>query len=100
MADRLYPDICVIGAGTGGLSVATAAAALGLPVVLIERGRIGGGRHHGALPSKALLAAARYAHMLDDAERFGGKMQRARIEFLDAHARVENVVRGVAPIVS
>ena len=42
MAERLKTDICVIGAGSGGLSVAAAAAAFGVPVVLIERGKLGG----------------------------------------------------------
>ena len=34
MSETLKPDICVIGAGSGGLSVAAAAAALGVPVTL------------------------------------------------------------------
>src|SRR5260370_32710580 len=42
MAERLQPDICVIGAGSGGLSVAAAAAAFGVSVVLIERAKMGG----------------------------------------------------------
>ncbi len=39
---ELKPDICVIGAGAGGLAAAAAAAAMGVPVVLIEKGRMGG----------------------------------------------------------
>jgi pyruvate/2-oxoglutarate dehydrogenase complex dihydrolipoamide dehydrogenase (E3) component len=35
-------DICVIGAGSGGLSVAAGAAQLGVPTVLVERGAMGG----------------------------------------------------------
>jgi pyruvate/2-oxoglutarate dehydrogenase complex dihydrolipoamide dehydrogenase (E3) component len=42
MPDILEPDICVIGAGSGGLSVAAAAAAFGVPLVLIEKGKMGG----------------------------------------------------------
>ena len=57
--DELRPDLCVIGAGAGGLSVAAAAAAFGVPVVLIEKGRMGGDcLNYGCVPSKALLAAA------------------------------------------
>jgi pyruvate/2-oxoglutarate dehydrogenase complex dihydrolipoamide dehydrogenase (E3) component len=98
MAERLTPDICVIGAGSGGLSVAAAAAAFGVPVVLIERGKMGGDcLNYGCVPSKALLAAAKRAHALDGAERYGVKMQRAKIEFLDAHAHVEGVIRAIAP---
>lgn len=36
-AQLLTPDLCVIGAGSGGLSVAAAAAQLGVDVVLIEK---------------------------------------------------------------
>ena len=55
----LTPDICVIGAGSGGLSVAAAAAAFGVQVVLVEKGRMGGDcLNYGCVPSKALIAAA------------------------------------------
>ena len=63
-AERLTPDICVIGAGAAGLSVAAAAAAFGVSTVLIERHELGGEcLHDGCIPSKALLAAGkRVAH--------------------------------------
>ena len=35
--ETLRPDICVIGGGSGGLSVAAAAAAFGVPVVPLVR---------------------------------------------------------------
>src|SRR2546425_625870 len=38
MAERLQPDICVIGAGSGGLSVAAAAAAFGVSAVVVGDG--------------------------------------------------------------
>ena len=37
MSKELTPDLCVIGAGAGGLAAASGAAARGVPVVLIER---------------------------------------------------------------
>ena len=62
MAELLTPDICVIGAGSGGLSVAAAAAAFGVPVVLIEKGGMGGDcLNTGCVPSKALIAAGKRA---------------------------------------
>ena len=62
MEEVLKPDLCVIGAGSGGLSVAAAAAQLGVPVVLIEKGRMGGDcLNYGCVPSKALLAAGKRA---------------------------------------
>lgn len=36
------PDLCVIGAGSGGLSVAAGAAQMGASVVLIEGAEMGG----------------------------------------------------------
>ena len=62
MEEVLKPDLCVIGAGSGGLSVAAAAAQVGVPVVLIEKGRMGGDcLNYGCVPSKALLAAGKRA---------------------------------------
>jgi len=53
-------DICVIGAGSGGLSVASGAVQLGMTVTLIEKGDMGGDcLNTGCIPSKALLYAAK-----------------------------------------
>ena len=53
-------DLCVIGAGAGGLSVAAGAVQMGARVALIEAGRMGGDcLNTGCVPSKALLAAAK-----------------------------------------
>ena len=62
---ELRVDLCVIGAGSGGLSVAAAAAQLGVSVVLIEKHKMGGDcLNYGCVPSKALIAAARRAHLM------------------------------------
>ena len=72
VAETLTPDICVIGAGSGGLSVAAAAAAFGVPVVLIEKGKMGGDcLNYGCVPSKALLAAAKHAAQTRRTTPFG-----------------------------
>ena len=61
-------DICVIGAGSGGLTVAAAAARFGRDVVLIEREKMGGDcLNYGCVPSKALIAAARRAQTMREA---------------------------------
>lgn len=58
----LKPDLCVVGAGSGGLSVAAAAAMMGVPVVLVEKGAMGGDcLNTGCVPSKALIAAGQRA---------------------------------------
>ena len=64
-AEEITADLCVIGAGSGGLSVAAAAAAFGQKVVLIEKHKMGGDcLNYGCVPSKALLAAARRAEAM------------------------------------
>ena len=61
----LKPDICVIGGGSAGLSVAAAAAAFGVPVVLVENNKMGGDcLNSGCVPSKALLSAAKHAQTM------------------------------------
>lgn len=98
MADVLTPDICVIGAGSGGLSVAAAAAAFGVPVVLIEKGKMGGDcLNYGCVPSKALLAAAKQAAGSRHETPFGLKAHRTEIDFAKVHAHVHNVIAAIAP---
>src|SRR5260370_9819006 len=86
MAERLQPDICVIGAGSGGLSVAAAAAAFGVSVVLIEKDKMGGEcLNTGCVPSKALIAAGKRAHALADARAFGVSAGPADRDFTQRH---------------
>ena len=90
VTDKIRADLCVIGAGSGGLSIAAGAVQMGASVILIEQSRMGGEcLNTGCVPSKALLAAAgrgdgfaaAYDHMRrviaaiephDSAERFRG----------------------------
>ncbi|MCH8997423.1 MAG: FAD-dependent oxidoreductase, partial [Proteobacteria bacterium] len=59
MTKIINADICVIGAGSAGLSIAAGASQMGARTVLVERGRMGGDcLNYGCVPSKALLAAA------------------------------------------
>jgi pyruvate/2-oxoglutarate dehydrogenase complex dihydrolipoamide dehydrogenase (E3) component len=95
---EMRPDICVIGAGAGGLAAAAAAAAMGVPVVLIEKGRMGGqSLHGGSVPSKALLTAARHADALRNGPRFGIKSVRSGIDFAAINAHVRRTIETVSP---
>ena len=59
---RLY-SAAIIGAGSGGLTVAVGLAGMGHEVVLVEAGAIGGDcTNVGCIPSKVLLHAARTGH--------------------------------------
>ncbi|MBX9775265.1 MAG: FAD-dependent oxidoreductase [Xanthobacteraceae bacterium] len=98
MAEVITPDICVIGAGSGGLSVAAAAAAFGVPVVLIEQGRMGGEcLNSGCVPSKALIAAARRVHGATGLDAFGITTSPPQIDFARVHEHVHRVIAAIAP---
>ncbi len=98
MATVLTPDICVIGAGSGGLSVAAAVAAFGVPVVLIEKGKMGGDcLNYGCVPSKALLAAAKHAVASRKLSPFGLRASAPEIDFAKVRAHVRGVIAAVAP---
>ncbi|MDN2568382.1 FAD-dependent oxidoreductase [Aquibium sp. A9E412] len=98
MTTLLKPDICVIGAGSGGLSVAAAAAAFGVSVVLIERGRMGGDcLNYGCVPSKAMLAAARHASAIADSGAFGVSAAEPQVDFRKVMRHVHAVIAAIAP---
>jgi pyruvate/2-oxoglutarate dehydrogenase complex dihydrolipoamide dehydrogenase (E3) component len=98
MSKELTPDLCVIGAGSGGLSVAAAAAAMGVSVVLIEKGEMGGEcLNAGCVPSKALLAAAHAAHRMRTARRLGVTAENVNVDFSAVMAHVRASVAAIAP---
>jgi pyruvate/2-oxoglutarate dehydrogenase complex dihydrolipoamide dehydrogenase (E3) component len=98
MAEQLTPDLCVIGAGAAGLSVAAAAAGLGLPVVLIEKGRMGGEcLNTGCVPSKAMIATGNRANVLRTSAPFGIKEQKPEIVFHEVNDHIHRVIDAIAP---
>lgn len=97
MAETLTPDICVIGAGSAGLSVAAAAGAFGVPTVLIESHKMGGDcLHTGCVPSKALLASARRAASMRDSNAFGVTAH-VSVDFGKVHEHVRRTIEAIAP---
>ncbi len=98
MVRQLSPDICVIGAGSGGLSVAAAAAAFGVDVVLVEHGEMGGDcLNYGCVPSKALIAAAKRAHAMRTAAPFGMTPVEPVVDFHAVQSHVRSVIDAIAP---
>lgn len=72
MTQNIDADLCIIGAGSAGLSLAAGAAQLGRKVVLIEKGKMGGDcLNYGCVPSKALIAAGAAAQSARDAAKYG-----------------------------
>ena len=101
MAEYLTPDLCVIGAGAGGLAVAEAARAAGASVLVVERGRIGGNAlNSGMVPARALAAAAARLEVIRDASRFGIAVEGARVSFRRVHEHVAQVITALRPAAS
>jgi len=99
MTELLKPDICVIGAGSGGLSVAAAAAQFGVDVVLIEKGKMGGDcLNYGCVPSKAMIAAAKRAQNMREAFPFGIAAEQPRVNPAGVHDHVHGVIGAIAPL--
>ncbi|MBF9028845.1 FAD-dependent oxidoreductase [Rhodobacterales bacterium HKCCE3408] len=91
-------DICVIGAGSGGLSVAAGAVQMGARVVLLEGHKMGGDcLNFGCVPSKALLAAGHKAHDTATAA-FGISGYAPEPDFPAAKAHVRRTIETIAPV--
>jgi pyruvate/2-oxoglutarate dehydrogenase complex dihydrolipoamide dehydrogenase (E3) component len=89
----LTPDLCVIGAGAGGLAVAAGAVQMGASVVLIERGRMGGDcLNYGCVPSKSLLAAAKLAAAWRHGPELGIHYQPPQVDFAAVADSIERVI--------
>lgn len=95
---RIDTDLCVIGAGSGGLSIAAGAVQMGARVVLIEAGEMGGDcLNSGCVPSKALIAAAKAA----EAQRKGFRGVAGvepRVDFGAVKDHVDAVIAQIAPV--
>src|SRR5215470_13880079 len=87
MPELLKPDLCVIGAGSGGVSV-----------VLIEKGKLGGDcLNTGCVPSKSLIAAAKHARAVARGASFGVCTPSLEIDFGRVHEHVRGVIAAIEP---
>jgi pyruvate/2-oxoglutarate dehydrogenase complex dihydrolipoamide dehydrogenase (E3) component len=91
-------DLCIIGAGSAGLSLAAGAAQMGARVVLIEGAEMGGDcLNTGCVPSKALLAAARAAQALRAPGIAGIAPVEPTVDFAAVMGHVREVIATIAP---
>ncbi len=100
MTDKqtLDVDIAIIGAGSGGLSVAAGAAQMGARVVLVEKDKMGGDcLNTGCVPSKALIAAGEAAQTVRSSGKYGVNGHEPDVDFLNVHDHVHDVIAGIAP---
>ena len=88
--------LAIIGAGSAGLTAARFAARLGKRVALIEANRVGGDcTWTGCVPSKALLHAARVAHTIQGAGRYGIAVRDQQVDFGTVMDWVQSAVNQV-----
>lgn len=91
-------DICVIGGGSGGLSVAAGAVQMGAKVALFEAADMGGDcLNHGCVPSKALLASAKTAAIIRHAGDFGLTASLEQVDRAAVRDRIKAIIAGIAP---
>ena len=96
---RIVTDLCIIGAGSGGLSLAAGAVQMGARVVLVEAGEMGGDcLNTGCVPSKALLATAKAAQAMRDGAGFGVAPVAPEIDFAASRDYVRRVITRIAPV--
>jgi pyruvate/2-oxoglutarate dehydrogenase complex dihydrolipoamide dehydrogenase (E3) component len=96
---EIKTDVLVIGAGSGGLSVAAGAAQMGADVTLLEGHEMGGDcLNFGCVPSKALIASAKAAHGQAHSAVYGVADQVPQVDYVAAKAHVKDVIAQIAPM--
>jgi pyruvate/2-oxoglutarate dehydrogenase complex dihydrolipoamide dehydrogenase (E3) component len=99
VARRIATDVCVIGAGSGGLSVAAGAVQMGAKVVLLEGHLMGGDcLNFGCVPSKALIAAGKQAQAMRTGETYGVTPVAPQVSYAAAKDHVRKVIDTIAPV--
>src|SRR2546423_14740113 len=65
-------DMAIIGGGSGGLTAARVATALGANVLLVDKERLGGDcLNYGCVPSKSLIHVARIVQKARESAQLG-----------------------------
>jgi len=88
-------DAIVIGTGQAGPSLAVRLAGAGMKTAIIERGRFGGTCvNNGCIPTKALVASARAAHIARRASEYGVTINSAiTVDMTRVKERKDAIVR-------
>ncbi len=98
MGKKYDANLIVIGAGSGGLVTAYIAAAVKAKVILIEKGDMGGDcLNTGCVPSKSLIASAKFLHDLKNSQEFGIKQASAEFDIADVMKRIRRIIDSIAP---
>lgn len=96
---RIKTDVCIIGAGSGGLSIAAGASQMGAKVVLLEGHKMGGDcLNYGCVPSKALIAAGKQAYAMGQGAELGVTPVKAKVDYAAAKDHVLKVIETIEPV--
>lgn len=96
---HIKTDILVIGAGSGGLSVAAGASQMGADVVLLEGHKMGGDcLNYGCVPSKALIATGKAAYAQQNSAQYGVADAAGEVDYAAAKDHVADVIAQIAPV--
>jgi pyruvate/2-oxoglutarate dehydrogenase complex dihydrolipoamide dehydrogenase (E3) component len=96
---RIKTDVLVIGAGSGGLSVAAGASQMGADVVLLEGHLMGGDcLNFGCVPSKALIATGKAAYGQQNGAQYGVADAMGKVDYAAAKDHVADVIAQIAPV--
>ncbi|GLQ27785.1 dihydrolipoyl dehydrogenase family protein [Sulfitobacter pacificus] len=97
--NRIKTDVLIIGAGSGGLSVAAGAAQMGADVVLLEGHKMGGDcLNYGCVPSKALIASGKAAYGQQHSAQYGVADAAGTVDYAAAKDHVADVIAQIAPV--
>jgi len=97
--EKIKTDLLVIGAGSGGLSVAAGAGQMGAGVVLLEGHKMGGDcLNYGCVPSKALIASAKAAYAQGHASAYGVGDVTPSVDYAAAKDHVRDVIAQIEPM--
>ncbi|QJF50243.1 dihydrolipoyl dehydrogenase family protein [Roseobacter ponti] len=97
--NRIKTDILIIGAGSGGLSVAAGAVQMGADVTLLEGHKMGGDcLNYGCVPSKALIASGKAAWAQRHSEKYGVSDAAGNADYAAAKEHVQGVIAQIEPV--
>jgi pyruvate/2-oxoglutarate dehydrogenase complex dihydrolipoamide dehydrogenase (E3) component len=90
-------DLIIVGMGSAGMVAAEFAPKLGIKVAAVEGHRVGGDcLWTGCVPSKALLASAKAAHTMRNADAYGLQAVEPQIDTARVWARIHAIQQQLA----
>ncbi len=96
---EIETDICIIGGGAAGLSMAAGAAQMGANTVLFEDGKMGGDcLNYGCIPSKTFIANAKTAFQVQNLKKKSILISsKPKVNFGEIKRDILSVIDKIAP---